>query len=70
MKKKKERKLGGQIVCYVMVINPLFVGLTGVLSMEKASGSTAKVSSKLLKNWKSKVLNNISPFSVMFHIPE
>ena len=32
-----------------MVTNRLFLGLTGEFSMEKASGSTAKVSSKIVK---------------------
>ena len=34
---------------YVMVTNRLFLAKTGELSMEKASGSTAKVSSKIDK---------------------
>ena len=35
--------------CYLMVTNRLFLGLTGQLSMGKASGSAAKVSSKIVK---------------------
>ena len=35
--------------CYVMVTNRLFLGETGELSMEKASGSTSKVSSNIVK---------------------
>ena len=38
--------------CYLTVTYHLFLGYTGELSMEKASGCAAKVSSKLLKNWK------------------
>ena len=41
---------GGQMGCYVMVTNRLFLGETGELSMEKASGSTAKISSNIVKN--------------------
>ena len=33
--------------CYVMVTNRLFLGYTGELSMEKETGSTVKVNSKL-----------------------
>ena len=40
---------GGQMGCYVMVTNRLFLGETGELSMEKASGSTSKVSSDIVK---------------------
>ena len=40
---------GGQMGCYVIVTNRLFIGETGELSMEKASGSTAKVSSNIVK---------------------
>ena len=35
--------------CYVMVTNPLSCGYTEELSMEKASGSSAKISSTLVK---------------------
>ena len=34
---------------YVMVTNRLFLGQTCEVSMEKANGSTAKVSSKIVK---------------------
>ena len=34
--------------CYDMVTNRLFLSQTGKLSMEKASGSTANVSSKMV----------------------
>ena len=40
---------GGQMGCYVMATNRLCLGETGELSMEKASGSTAKVSSNTVK---------------------
>ena len=40
---------GGQMGYYVMVTNRLFLGETGELSMEKASGSTSKVSSDIVK---------------------
>ena len=49
--------------CYVMVTNRLFIGETGELSMEKASGSTAKVSSNIVKKpGDSKPTNSILPF--------
>ena len=35
--------------CYLMVTNQLFLGYTGELSIEKASESAAKVSSKIVK---------------------
>ena len=35
--------------CYVMVTNPLSRVQTGELSMEKASGSTEKISSTIVK---------------------
>ena len=34
---------------YVMVTDPLSRGLTGELSMEKARGSTAKISPRIVK---------------------
>ena len=40
---------GGQMGCYVMVTNRLFLGENGKLSMKKASGSTAKVSLNIVK---------------------
>ena len=43
--------------CYVMVTNWLFLGYTGKFSMEKASRSTEKVSSKMLKNWNLQTAN-------------
>ena len=39
---------GVKMGCYVMVTDRLFLGETGELSMEKASGSTAKVSSNIV----------------------
>ena len=56
--------------CYLMVTNQLFLGYTGELSMEKASGRAAKVPSKLLKTGNSLVPNKILPFSLMFHIAQ
>ena len=35
--------------CYINVTNGLLLGETGELSIEKASGSVAKVSSKIVK---------------------
>ena len=44
-KKNKVAKMG----CYLIITYQLFFGLSGELSMEKASGSAAKVSSKTVK---------------------
>ena len=49
--------------CYVMVTNRLFLGYTGELSMEKASGNTSKVSSNIVKKpGNRKLTNKILPF--------
>ena len=57
--------------CYVMFTNPLFLGKNGELSMEKASGSTAKVSSKLFKELeKAKYQVTLCHLPLMFHIIE
>ena len=54
---------GGQMGCYVMVTNQLFLGKTGELSMEKASGSTAMVSLNIVKKpGDSKLTNSLLPF--------
>ena len=54
---------GGQMGCYVIFTNRLFLGQTGELSMEKASGSTSKVSSNIVKkSGDSKLTNSILPF--------
>ena len=45
----KKTELSGQMGCYVIVTNRLFVGYTEELGMEKASRSTAKVSSKIVE---------------------
>ena len=58
-----EEESGGQMGCYVMVTNQLFLGKNGELSMEKASGSTAKVSSNIVKKpGDCKLTNSILPF--------
>ena len=58
-----EEESGGQMGCYVMVTNQLFLGKNGELNMEKASGSTAKVSSNIVKKpGDSKLTNSILPF--------
>ena len=47
---------------YIMVTNRLFLGLTGGFGMEKASGSTAKVSSNLVKKLE------IANYSIEFYL--